>query len=83
MPQDVMIWDIKNGNTSHALKKSQLDLEERIVDWNEEGISTVFGGIIDLAIRELVRHISDGAYNRCDYMYAVQKRAGETVNAST
>lgn len=93
MPQDIRIWDIKNGNTIHELKQSQLDLEERIADWIEEDISflsydlliigrqitTVFGRIIDLAIHELVHHVSDGAHTRYDYMHAIQKRAGETV----
>jgi len=66
MLQDVMIWEIKNGNTIHALKKFQLHVEERIENWTEKGISflsydlLIIGGqvttvvcmIIDLAIHE-------------------------------
>jgi RecB family endonuclease NucS len=62
MPQDVRIWEIRNGNHLDELKQHTLELEEHIENWIEEDISivrddlmiigrqveTAFGGIIDL-----------------------------------
>jgi len=62
MPQDVRIWEIRNGSNLRELKQSTLDLEEKLEDWMEADISilrddlmvigrqvdTAFGGIIDL-----------------------------------
>jgi len=62
MPQDVKIWEIKDGDNLEEIKKSKLELEERIENWLEKDISIIsndllvigrqvetdFGGIIDL-----------------------------------
>ena len=62
MHQDVKIWEIQGGNTLRELKKSKLELEERVEDWLEKDISiissdllvigrqvkTEYGGNIDL-----------------------------------
>ncbi len=62
MPQDVKIWEIQNGDTLKEIKKSKLDMEERIENWLEKDISVIstdllvigrqvetdFGGTIDL-----------------------------------
>lgn len=62
MPQDIRIWDIKNGQQLQEISPSKLDLEERIEKWLELDISIVaddllvigrqvktdFGGFIDL-----------------------------------
>jgi hypothetical protein len=62
MPQVIKIWEIDETNKLNEIKKSKLDLEERIENWLESDISVVsndllvigrqvetdFGGIIDL-----------------------------------
>jgi hypothetical protein len=62
MPQDVKVWEIQDGNTLREIKKSKLEMEERIEDWLEKDISVIstdllvigrqvetdFGGVVDL-----------------------------------
>ncbi len=62
MPQDVKIWEIQGGNVLKEIKKSKLEVEERIENWLEKDISIIssdllvigrqvetdFGGVIDL-----------------------------------
>lgn len=62
MPQDVKVWEIIDRDTLKEIRKSKLDLEERLEDWLEKDISIIsndllvigrqvetgFGGIIDL-----------------------------------
>jgi len=62
MPEDIRIWEILNNNTLKEIKKSKLDLEEKLENWSARDISllsddllvigrqieTDFGGIIDL-----------------------------------
>ena len=62
MPQVIKIWEIDETNNLNEIKKSKLDLEERIENWLESDISVIsndllvigrqvetdFGGIIDL-----------------------------------
>lgn len=62
MPEDIRLWEIKDGDKLKEIEKKHLDLEERIEDWLEEDISilsddiliigrqvgTDFGGAIDL-----------------------------------
>ena len=62
MPQDVKIWEIHDGNILKEIKKTKLEMEERIEDWLEKDISIIstdllvigrhvetdFGGVIDL-----------------------------------
>jgi hypothetical protein len=62
MAEEVKIWRIQSGNQLQELRKSKLDLEERLEDWMNEDISilsndllvidrqteTAFGGYLDL-----------------------------------
>ena len=62
MPEDIRIWEIREGDTLREIRKDKLNLEERIENWLEEDISilsddllvigrqveTDFGGVIDL-----------------------------------
>jgi hypothetical protein len=62
MAQDVKVWEIIDKDTLKEIRKSKLDLEERLENWLEKDISIVsndllvigrqvetgFGGIIDL-----------------------------------
>lgn len=62
MPEDIRLWEILNGDNLKELKKTKLDLEERIENWLEKDhsliandllvigrqVSTDFGGVIDL-----------------------------------
>jgi hypothetical protein len=62
MPQEIRIWEIKNGGELRGINHSNLDFEERIEHWIEEDVSIVaedlmvigrqvktdFGGYIDL-----------------------------------
>ena len=62
MPQDVKIWEIQSNNILREIKKSKLEMEERIEKWLEKDISIIssdllvigrqvetdFGGVIDL-----------------------------------
>jgi len=41
MPQDLKIWQIIDGQNLQEFEKSHLDLEKRIEDWIEKGISVV------------------------------------------
>ena len=62
MPEDIRLWEIVDGDNLKELKRTELDLEERIESWLEKDnslisndllvigrqVSTDFGGVIDL-----------------------------------
>jgi len=66
MPQDVKIWEVREGDELKEIQKTKLDLEERIENWLEKDISIIagdllvigrqietdFGGVIDLLCLE-------------------------------
>ena len=66
MPQDMKIWEIRNGDNLKEIRKAKLDLEERIQKWLQNDISIItndllvigkevqtdFGGVIDLLCLE-------------------------------
>ena len=66
MPQDVGLWEIQSGDELQEIKRSKLDMEERIESWLEKDISIIsndllvigrqiatdFGGVIDLLCLE-------------------------------
>jgi len=46
MPQDVRIWEIQGNNTLREIKKSKLEIEERIEDWLEKDISIISSDLL-------------------------------------
>lgn len=66
MPQDIRLWEIRSGDELKSIKRSKLNIEERIESWLEKDISIIssdllvigrqvptdFGGVIDLLCLE-------------------------------
>lgn len=66
MPEDVRVWEILHGDSLKEIRKSKLDLEERVEKWLQDAITIVsndllvigrqvatdFGGVIDLLCLE-------------------------------